>query len=125
MAAAPSTSRRVAPPSRGKLRPLAPVAVFDGASNVSSFARPSDVDPLTQHPLCKTQPLPRQLLYMRIDGNALLLSKLPGVERTQCVRVIPLALVRGVNQLNNFTIELTVSGAPPVRLEAVEAWVST
>lgn len=121
--AAPAPTRPM-PRTRGKLRPLAPVNVFDGASNVSSFARPSNADPLTQHPLARVQPLPKALLFMRIEGSALLLSKLPGAEREKCVRVLPLASVRGVRPVNQFVFELTITGTPPMRLEAAEAWVS-
>ena len=122
-AAAPAPTRPRIATQRGKLRPLAPVAVFDGASNVSSFARPSNVDPLTQHPLARVQPLPKALLFMRIEGSSLLLSKLPGAEREKCARVLPLTSVRGVRPVNQFTFELTIMGTPPMKLEAAEAWV--
>ena len=115
-----STGRKAALPrgkAAAKLRPIANVAVYEG--DVSGFAK---------HSVMNEQPLAllgaQQLLFMRVHNNALLLSKLPNAEPKQCQKVLSFKSLRAVRQLSKHAFEIVLQGAPPVRLEAHDAFVS-
>jgi hypothetical protein len=64
------------------------------------------------------------LLFLKVEDDALLFSKLPNVSRKQCTRVLGLKKLRCVRQLSKHAFEIVCIGAPPVRLEAHDAFVS-
>ena len=102
-----------------KLRPLCRVNVYEG--DVSGFAKHTIRG--TDHPLALLG-LPPSLLFMRVHNNSLLLSKLPNAEPKQCTKVISFAALKAVHQLSKHAFEIVLLGAPPLRLEAHDAFVS-
>ena len=117
-----ATQRKAQQPRKavaGKLRPIATVPVYAG--DVSGFAKHSVMN---EQPLALLG-LPPVLLFMRMNENALLLSRLPNAEPKQCQRVIPFKVLKAVRQLSKHAFEIVVQGAPPVRLEAHDAFVSS
>ena len=102
-----------------KLRPLAHVNVYEG--DYAGFAKNTIRG--TDHPLALLG-LPPTLLFMRVHNNSLLLSKLQNAEPKQCTKVISFAALKAVHQLSKHAFEIVLLGAPPIRLEAHDAFVS-
>ena len=59
------------------LRPTAQVAIFDGEKMGSALHGAATNSGVESHPLALLGPNPPQLLFLRIDDGALLLSKQP------------------------------------------------
>ena len=110
---------------KGSVRPVSKlatqVASFDSGIMTSKKCN--------HHPLAANFNYPadlnlRQLLFLRIDSarSELLFSKLPDTAHAKCTRVLPFKMVESVSPTSKNTFQVVCKGAPPVDLEAHDAF---
>ena len=102
---------------KARLRPLAPLKRSDVGIVRSGVALPMSSaleDPLIEVPLIgQLQTVTN--LYMRRDGDSLLISRAQMAPREQCKHTVKLANVRSVERISKDTFQLLLSNAPPLR----------